>query len=870
FCQDFVAALRHILIVFKQEAAVERLIDFIARFATETVGDYENDDDQTAIQERSNQFMIFLLQFLLSINQAQDRGIRYRSCQLVCKLLNNLSEDAQIDDDLYNLIYEAMLERLYDKVPAVRIQAVRAVARLQDPTDEDCIVIKKYIELISKDSSAEVRRAVLANIAINALTLPEIIERTKDIKESVRRVAYQVLAERVGIKSLTINQRLDLLENGLKDRSKGIQLICKGKLLTNWLVSLGSNVLVLLQHLDVENATKTIQSVLNMLFMDIPLEDLIAPLVSNDANVVVYGRAKVPKEDSVTSEIVLYWRCLTQHLNSIENHGEEYLDKILPELSVFCEYIKRFIALPYDKQDEESTITRAFILEQLLMLAGVMDLTDEVGRKNFRKLLKEQMMALNSLPTLLPVVMEQYQKLSPDCKNYVSEITEVISDIRQPLVSTRLKYSKEEIRQMELKIARLRVKINELKEKLEECVAEEDFSSAGEIKSSIQELEEQKSQLKDDCEATEFETVIAQDENEVVYRCLSIFKEMLANVTEISTSVHPIINDLMDSLILPSVQNEDPVIRKVAVECLSVCSIINKERARIQLILFLQIMQVDQLEVRLVALKAVFDLLHVFGFKICSESDTEQTSDGNQQNGDENNLNTSSKLLAILTSFLDNELGEIRQVAAEGFAKLLLSGRLSSPKLISRLLLLWYSPTSEDDLHLRHCLGVFFQAFALNSNENQQCLLDAFFPTLHTIADAPDDSALRDIDANNVAELVTHLTSLHIFQANQEHQKEKRTIENLVNVHDDLAVKICNEILSDHEGPLLRVWCKMLNSLSIDKLNSPNVKILTDLVLEALEVVNDKICLKALQKFKQCLLSNNTDENQENTEEGAD
>lgn len=57
--------------------------------------------------------------------------------------------------------------------------------------------------------------------------------------------------------------------------------------------------------------------------------------------------------------------------------------------------------------------------------------------------------------------------------------------------------------------------------------------------------------------------------------------------------------------------------------------------------------------------------------------------------------------------------------------------------------------------------------------------MDAFFPTLRTIADAPDDSALRNIDANNVAELVTHLTSLQIFKANQEQQKGKRMVDDV-------------------------------------------------------------------------------------------
>ena len=58
---------------------------------------------------------------------------------------------------------------------------------------------------------------------------------------------------------------------------------------------------------------------------------------------------------------------------------------------------------------------------------------------------------------------------------------------------------------------------------------------------------------------------------------------------------------------------------------------------------------------------------------------------------------------------------DLRNVAAEGLAKLLLAGRVLSAKLFVRLLLLWYNPTTEDDVNLRHCLGVFFLVFAFSS-----------------------------------------------------------------------------------------------------------------------------------------------------------
>ena len=52
-----------------------------------------------------------------------------------------MGEDADIDDDLYNGIYDGMLIRLRDTIPVVRVQAVLALARLQNPEDASCPVI---------------------------------------------------------------------------------------------------------------------------------------------------------------------------------------------------------------------------------------------------------------------------------------------------------------------------------------------------------------------------------------------------------------------------------------------------------------------------------------------------------------------------------------------------------------------------------------------------------------------------------------------------------------------------------------------------------------------------------------------------------
>ena len=53
-----------------------------------------------------------------------------------------MGEQASIDDELYSIIYDTMLQRLLDKIPCVRLQAILALARLQDPRNKECPVIK--------------------------------------------------------------------------------------------------------------------------------------------------------------------------------------------------------------------------------------------------------------------------------------------------------------------------------------------------------------------------------------------------------------------------------------------------------------------------------------------------------------------------------------------------------------------------------------------------------------------------------------------------------------------------------------------------------------------------------------------------------
>lgn len=68
------------------------------------------------------------------------------------------------------------------------------------------------------------------------------------------------------------------------------------------------------------------------------------------------------------------------------------------------------------------------------------------------------------------------------------------------------------------------------------------------------------------------------------------------------------------------------------------------------------------------------------------------------------------------------QVSDLRTETAEGLAKLMYTGRISSAKMLSRLVLLWYNPVTEDDTRLRHCLGVFFQLYARESRLDVQTM----------------------------------------------------------------------------------------------------------------------------------------------------
>ncbi|XP_037621500.1 condensin complex subunit 3 [Sebastes umbrosus] len=867
FHEEFVHYLKYAMIVYKREPTVENVMEFVARFATsfqpppkteEEEKQQEDEEEEEEDADDDHPFLSFLFNFLLESHKASSHAVRFRVCQLINKLLGSMAENAQIDDDLFDHIHQAMLVRVTDKFPNVRIQAALAMTRLQQPKDPDCPTINAYMLILENDSNAEVRRAVLSCIAMSPRTLPKVLKRTRDIKENVRKLAYQVLADKVHIKAMTIAQRVNLLQQGLHDTSEAVREVVCSRVLPAWLLRLDGNVIDLLHRLDVENCSQTALDTLKAIFKGTPTEELL----QNDTQ---FDNRKLIPADSLSCENVLYWRALCEFFKAKGDDGDEMLENVLPDAATYAEYLSGYLkAVPLLSEEQradfnqlELVMTKEFISQQLIHLIGCLDTNEEGGRKRVSAVLQE-MLALPQTPSsLVSLLTEKLLTLIPDDHRRIQTVAEIISDVREPIMEASQPVDQNVSRRQQVQLAEVKVRILEAKQSLEDSITAQDFSRAAELKDSITELENRRNQIiqevAESSQPIDKEVRAEKNDPETLLRCLTMCAELLKQMS-IKTRIGPTISALMSSLVLPSIANAHPAVRNMAVVCLGTCTLHSKDLAKTHMVLLLQIAQLDEVKIRISALRAIIDLLLLFGFQLLSETAATQTAPlpqspdsqeedapAAEEKGDAPE-DTAQSILVMLSEFLDSEVSDLRTETAEGLAKLMYTGRISSAKMLSRLVLLWYNPVTEDDTRLRHCLGVFFQLYARESRAHQEVLEEGFLPTVRTLMNAPATSPLAEVDINNVVELLVELTRPSALI------KPSTNTEEAVSVHDYMAVRMCGEMLKDPTAPEVRLYAKTLSNLELTRDETVR-KDLQALLQQLVQVVKDRVCLRALEKI---------------------
>jgi len=233
--------------------------------------------------------------------------------------MGSLPADAALSDEVADAMEAAMLNHLDDTKPNVRAAAVRAIARLPIPNDDgdfsDCPVTTALIELLSSDKSKDVRNAVLASLPSGPSTQDQLIVRTRDESDDVRRVAYLAIAEKVSLEALGASSAALLIRRGLGDRAPAVSEAAAA-MVTAWLDNACSGEpLNLLRRLDVVNNPKDAESALTALLDSGRLSAVhIAKLASEEGlglRADFAGGAPL-----MGCEEALFWRVVCQNLSS--------------------------------------------------------------------------------------------------------------------------------------------------------------------------------------------------------------------------------------------------------------------------------------------------------------------------------------------------------------------------------------------------------------------------------------------------------------------------------------------------------------------------------------------------------------------------
>eukprot|EP00178_Gracilaria_changii_P026380 TRINITY_DN811_c0_g1_i1.p1 TRINITY_DN811_c0_g1~~TRINITY_DN811_c0_g1_i1.p1 ORF type:complete len:948 (-),score=149.11 TRINITY_DN811_c0_g1_i1:5471-8314(-) len=343
-------------------------------------------------------------------------------------------------------------------------------------------------------------------------------------------------------------------------------------------------------------------------------------------------------------------------------------------------------------------------------------------------------------------------------------------------------------------------------------------------------------------------------------RALNICLEVLRITPQQKTNSAPSITlclSILQLAALPHLMSEDGNKRKSAFECVALYCLLDKsgDEARSKLPLFIQACENDLPTIQECAMQALVDFLTIFDFADDAESiyalTPRKASDAKRRAATMSSL--LGDVIGILSEGLTSAEEKIRTIAAQGTSRLLFLRRVSpTAKLLSRMLIVYHNPVTEDDHLLRQSLSLFFPSFCMASAINRIVLEDAFKPTCEVLLSAPESSPLATVDVVQVAQFILHLTNPAVASKGEQIESIGRPADL---VHERLAEVVLNELIDAGENgdeEVCRIFARILSSFRLQgkQENHEYLIIIKRLSKQALAESDDRRVKNLIRKFQ--------------------
>lgn len=783
----FLGCLNRVLGLKRGVSNADRVIKFAAAYSTYAQehfrrhaaqqdngsGGGEDDDDDDDEDTPATRFVAILLKHLLRGFVAKDKNVRLRCCQTVALLINGLES---IDDDLYETLKAALLLRASDKEASVRVQAIVALAKLQGgEEDEDGMDLDDdsrldipaiLVRLLRHDPSAEVRRAALFNLAPNEQTLPYILERLRDVDTINRRCLYLGSLSNAVLDSpdcpiqLNAEQWGSVIQTGLGEREASVVRATK-KLIASWVnVERGNGEAErLLARFDVLTSPEAAAMALEAAFEVRPA--LLDKVAFDDE----FWRDLSPQKAFVA-------RIFAKHCKSLGAVGERKMEETMPLVTALAfrtqaawGRLVEQLELAQDGGDnQESILANESIVQSLLHVSMNLDYGDEIGRRKMFGLVRE-MVSNALLPEhLINDCLDVLRKLSAGQKDFIRIIVEIAQEIEDVVEVEEPEVDSED----------------EDEALIEGQLLGQDGAlvAARDEKMSIEEREQQA---------------------RIDARRLIIIRGMLERMVgamQENTAMH----GLVSQLIAPAVRSKNTIVREQGLTCLGLCCLLDANLAQNTFGLFLQQMEEADGPLRLASVRVVFDNLTSHGVSFLCQAQIQQAG------GDQAAVETvHTQMVNFLLGLLEDDDRQAQAIAAEGMAKLMLSGMVEDDDALRSLVLVYMSPETSGNQALRQCLSYFLPVYCYSSSACQRRLQRVLVPTLDVLSEVYHER-------ESGQEMVTPIQVGMQLLDWSDHTKALYATPD-VTIHLDVAIELLQSLLTKEEKDDRKVLCQLLGKL---------------------------------------------------------
>ncbi|XP_022939041.1 condensin complex subunit 3-like [Cucurbita moschata] len=715
FFTAFSKTLTPLFSFHRRVTSAERVIRFISLFATARDPNFASHADE---------FLEEFLKFLLVASCAANKSARFRACQIVSEIIMRLPDDAEVSNEVWDDVIDHMKVRVLDKVPSIRMFAVRALSRFANDS-ENGDILNLFLEVIPLEQNADVRKTILLSFPPSNATLQVIIDCTLDVSESVRKAAYCVLALKFPLQSLSIKQRTIILQRGLADRSQAVSKECLKLMIDEWLNKCcNGNPVELLECLDVETYERVGESVMGALLgaslLKLHVNGSIQNYILTSSNATEGDSLhSTPSIQLMEPEVSLYWRTICKHILT-EAHAKgsdaaasmgaeaavyaaeasdknDLLEKILPAtISDYVDLVKAHI---------NAGSSYRFASRQLLLLGTMLDFSDATNRK------------------IAGAFLQEVLHMPPD--------HEVDDDGNLVVLGDGINLGGD--RDWAVAVSGLAKKVH---------------AAAGEFEEIVLEVIEE---LARPCRERTANCVQWM-------HCLAVTSLLLENAKSLNVINGKVTGpaQLLESILLPGAKHVQLDVQRISIRCLGLYGLLDK-RPNEKVLKQLRHSFIKGLPpISIMACKALFDLVLWHGPQ---EVDKALGQDGLQSSFDKKsfssiNLSEAAEDWAVgsldllyaglgnderYSSSATNEIESVQTIVAEGFAKiLLLSENYRSipaslhPPLLSKLVNIYFS--SEKDLErLKQCLSVFFEHYPSLSVAHKRWISEAFIPAMRSM-----------------------------------------------------------------------------------------------------------------------------------------